>query len=52
MSSQRYNEICTVSHELKSNKTARAADDVPPELIKIGGRTLRQNLCELILKNG
>jgi len=49
VSSQKYNEICTIIHDLKSNKTDRA-DDIPPELIKIGGRTLRQKLYEFIFK--
>jgi len=49
VSSPKYNEICTTINELTSNNAA-GADNVPPELTKNGGRTLKQKLCKLILK--
>jgi hypothetical protein len=48
VSSPKYDEICTVISELKSNK-AGGADNIPPELIKKkGGGTLKQELYKLI----
>ena len=49
VSSPKYNEIYTIINELTSNKAA-GADNVPPELIKNRGRTLKQKLYKLILK--
>jgi hypothetical protein len=43
-------KLCTILHEIKSNKAA-CTDYIPPELIKIGGRTLRHKFYELIFKN-
>jgi hypothetical protein len=38
-----YNEICFIINKLKLNKAA-GSDIIPPELLKHGGRTLRQKL--------
>jgi sorting nexin-29 len=43
-----YNEICFIINKLKLNKVA-GSDNIPPELLKRGGRTLRQKLHKLIL---
>ena len=43
-----YNEICFIINKLKLNKAADS-DNIPPELLKHGGRTLRQKLHKLIL---
>jgi hypothetical protein len=42
------NEICYTMNKLKLNKAA-GSDNIPPELLKHGGRTLKQNLYKLIL---
>ena len=36
-----YNEICSIVSKLKLN-VAAASDNIPPELLKHGGRTLKQ----------
>jgi len=36
-----YNEICFIINNLKLNKAA-GSDNIPPELLKHGGRTLNQ----------
>ena len=38
-----YNEICSIINKLKLNKAA-GSDNIPPELLKHGGRTLKQKL--------
>jgi hypothetical protein len=43
-----YNEICTIINKLKTNKAA-GTDNIPGELIKHGGRTLKQKIHKLIL---
>jgi len=43
-----YNEVCSVINKLKSNK-ARGTDKIIPELIKQGGRTLKQRIYKLII---
>jgi hypothetical protein len=43
-----YNEICSIINKLKLNKAA-GSDNIPPELLKPGGRTLRQKIHKLIL---
>ena len=43
-----YNEICSIINKLKLNKAA-GSDNIPPELLKHGGRTLKQKLYKLIL---
>jgi hypothetical protein len=43
-----YNEICFISNKLKLIKAA-GSNNIPPELPKHGGRTLRQKLHKLIL---
>ena len=43
-----YNEICFIINNLKLNKAA-GSDNIPPELLKHGGRTLKQKLHKLIL---
>jgi hypothetical protein len=43
-----YKEICFIINKLKPNKAA-GSDNIPPELLKHGGRTLRQKLHKLIL---
>jgi hypothetical protein len=45
---QNYNEICTITNKLKFNKAA-GSDNIPPELIKNIGRTLKHKLHKLIL---
>ncbi|PSN53384.1 hypothetical protein C0J52_03797 [Blattella germanica] len=42
-----YNEICHIINKLKTKKAA-GPDNIPPELIKYGGRTLKQKLYKLI----
>jgi hypothetical protein len=42
-----YNEICSIINKLKTNKAART-DNIQWELIKHGGRTLRQKIHRLI----
>ena len=48
---QKYTEICTIINKLKFNKTADS-DNIPPELIKNSGRTLKQKLRKLIITYG
>jgi len=43
-----YNEICSIINTLKLNEAA-SSDNIPPELLKHGGRTLKQQLYKLIL---
>jgi len=43
-----YNEICFIMNNLKLNKAA-GFDNIPPELLKHGDRTLKQKLHKLIL---
>jgi len=43
-----YNKICSINNELKQNKAA-GSENIPPELLKNGGRTLKQKLYKLIL---
>ena len=43
-----YNEVCSIINKLKSNK-AGGTDNILPELIKQGGRTLKQRIYQLIL---
>ena len=43
-----YNEICFIINKLKL-KRAAGSDNIPPELLKHGGRALRQKLHKLIL---
>ena len=38
---QSYNEICFIINNLKLNKVA-GSDNIPPELLKHGGRTLKK----------
>jgi len=42
-----YNEICTIINKLKTNKAA-GTDNITGELIKHGGRTLKQKIHKLI----
>jgi hypothetical protein len=42
-----YNEICSIINKLKTNKVA-GTDNIPGELIKHGGRTLKQKIYNLI----
>jgi hypothetical protein len=49
VSSPKYNEICTIINKLQSNKAA-GSDNIPPDLIKPGRRTLKQKLFKLIFK--
>ena len=42
-----YNEICSIINTLKINK-ATGTDNIPGELIKHCGRTLKQNIYKLI----
>jgi len=42
-----YNEICTIINKLKTNKAA-GTDNIAGELIKHGGRTLKQEIYKLI----
>jgi hypothetical protein len=42
-------EICTIINRLKTNKAA--GSDITPELIKFGGRTLKQRIHKLILNS-
>jgi hypothetical protein len=43
-----YNEICSIINKLKTDKAA-GTDNIQGELIKYGGRTLRQKIHTLIL---
>jgi len=43
-----YNEMCFIINNLKLNK-AVGSDNIPPEMLKHGGRTLKQKLYKLIL---
>jgi hypothetical protein len=43
-----YIEVCLIINKLKSNK-AGGTDNIIPELVKQGGRTLKQRLYKLIL---
>jgi hypothetical protein len=43
-----YSEICYIINNCKTNKAA-GSDNIPPELIKNGGRILRKPLRQLIL---
>jgi hypothetical protein len=43
-----YNEVCSIINKWKSNK-AGGTDNIIPELIKQGGRTLKQRIYKLIL---
>jgi hypothetical protein len=43
-----YNEMCSIINKLKSNK-AGDTDIIIPELIKHGGRTLKQRIYKLII---
>jgi hypothetical protein len=49
VSSRKFNVVYTIINKLKSNR-ADGTDNIPPELIKNGGRTLKYKLCKLILK--
>jgi len=42
-----YNEICTITNKLKTNKAA-GTDNITGELIKHGGRTLKKKIRKLI----
>jgi len=42
-----FNEICSIINKLKMNKAA-GVDNIPGELIKYGGRTLKQKIYKLI----
>jgi hypothetical protein len=42
------NEVCSIINKLKTNKAA-GTDNIPGELIKYGGRTLKQKIYKLIL---
>jgi hypothetical protein len=41
-------EVCSIINKLKSNKTG-GSDNIIPELVEQGGRTLKQRICRLIL---
>jgi len=43
-----YNEVCSIINKLKSNK-AEGTNNIIPELIKHGGRTLKQRIYKLII---
>jgi hypothetical protein len=43
-----YNEVCSIINKLKSNKVG-GTDNIIPELIKQGGRTLKQRIYKLII---
>ena len=43
-----YNEICSIINKMKMNKVA-GSENIPPELLKHGGRTLKQKIYKLIL---
>jgi hypothetical protein len=43
------NAICFIINKMKLNKVA-GSNNIPPELLKHRGRTLRQKLFKLILK--
>jgi hypothetical protein len=47
ITSPTFNEICTIINKLKSNKAA-GTDNITGELIKHGGRTLKQKMHKLI----
>ena len=42
-----FNEICSIINKLKNNKAA-GSDNICPELIKYGGRTLKYKMYKLI----
>ena len=42
-----FNEICSIINKLKNNKAA-GSDNICPELIKYGGRTLKYKMYRLI----
>ena len=42
-----YNGVCSIINKLKSNKAGRT-DNIIPELVKQGGRTLKQRIYQLI----
>jgi hypothetical protein len=42
-----YNEICTIINKMKTNEAA-GSDNITGELIKHGGRTLKQKIYKLI----
>ena len=44
---QHNNEICTIINKLKTNKAA-GTDNIMGELVKYGGRTLKQKIHKLI----
>jgi hypothetical protein len=43
-----YNEICSVINKLKTNKAA-GRDNIPAEIIRHGGRTLKKKMHKLML---
>ena len=43
-----YNQVCSIINKLKSNK-AGGTNNIIPELIKQGGRTLKQRIYKLII---
>jgi hypothetical protein len=46
-----HNEISSIINKLKINKAAET-DNIPGELIKHGGRTLKQKIYKVIQKSG
>jgi len=42
-----YNEVCSITNKLKTNK-AGGTDNIMPELIKQGGKTLKQRIHKLM----
>ena len=44
-----YNEVCSIINKLKSNNKAGGTDNIISELIKQGGRTLKQRIYKFIL---
>jgi hypothetical protein len=49
ISAPTYNEICFIINNLKNGK-AGGTDNILPEIIKYGGRTLKQRIHKLLLK--
>jgi hypothetical protein len=45
---QNYNEVCTIINKVKFNKAA-GSDNIPPELIKYRGRTLKHKVHKSLL---
>jgi len=43
-----YNVICTIINKMKTKKKAAGTDNITGELIKYGGRTLKQKIHKLI----